>query len=189
MPAAVPEVRITAQNAQPISPDGDYVLYWMVASRRTRHSFALDRAVEHCEALGKPLLVLEALRAEYPWANDRHHAFVLRGMADNRAACAERGITCHSYVELEAGAGSGLLEALAARACAVVTDDWPCLFIPRMVAAAAGGVPVRVEAVDGNGLYPMHATDRVFGRAVDFRRHLQKTLADHLGDLPSADPL
>ena len=64
MPAAVPEVRITAQNAQPISPDGDYVLYWMVASRRTRHSFALDRAVEHCEALGKPLLVLEALRAE-----------------------------------------------------------------------------------------------------------------------------
>ena len=28
-------------------------------------------------------------------------------------------------------------EALAADACAVVTDDWPCFFLPRMQAAAA----------------------------------------------------
>jgi deoxyribodipyrimidine photo-lyase len=189
MPAAVPEVRITAQNAQPVAPDGDFVLYWMVASRRTRHSFALDRAVEHSEALGKPLLVLEALRTDYPFASDRHHAFVLAGMADNRAACDARGVTYHGYVEPEPGAGRGLIEALAARACVVVTDDWPCMFVPRMVEAAAAQVAVRVEAVDGNGLYPMHATDRVFGRAVDFRRYLQKVLADHLGERPSPDPL
>ncbi len=189
MPAAVPDVRITAQNERPIAADGAFVLYWMVAARRTRHSFALDRAVEHCEALGKPLLIVEALRVDYPWASDRHHAFVLAGMADNRAACAERGVTCHTYVEPTNGAGKGLLDALAKDACVVVTDDWPCMFVPRMVKALAARVPIRVEAVDGNGLYPMHATDRVFGRAVDFRRYLQKVLADHLGTLPSKDPL
>ena len=30
----------------------------------------------------KPLLVFEPLRAGYRWAADRHHAFVMQGMAD-----------------------------------------------------------------------------------------------------------
>ena len=37
-------------------------------------------------------------------------------------------------VEPEAGAGKGLLRALAARAALVVTDEFPCFFLPRMVA-------------------------------------------------------
>ncbi|MEL6548373.1 MAG: deoxyribodipyrimidine photolyase, partial [Myxococcota bacterium] len=61
----VPDSRIRPLNTAEIRAEGDYVLYWMVAFRRTRWNFALDRAVEHARQLGKPLLVFEALRAGY----------------------------------------------------------------------------------------------------------------------------
>ena len=71
----------------------------------------------------------------------------------------------------------------------MVTDDFPCFFIPRMVAAAASQCPVLLEAVDSNGLLPLAATDRVFTTAHSFRRYLQKNLMDHLFAFPTADPL
>ena len=185
----VPDVRVRAANDHPVRRDGDCVVYWMTAARRRRANFALQRAVELANELGRPLLVLEALRCGYPWASDRLHAFVLQGMADNAADFAAAGVCHWPYVEPETGAGSGLLAALGARACAVVTDDFPCFFLPRMIAAAAARLPVRVEAVDGNGLLPMRVADTVFGRAFDFRRFLQKVLPSHLGDFPAADPL
>ena len=84
----VPEIRIRAANDAPLDPAGDYVLYWMTSFRRTQYNFALQRAVEHAQALGKPLVVLEALRADYPWASQRFHAFVVAGMRDNARALA-----------------------------------------------------------------------------------------------------
>jgi len=38
--------------------------------------------------LARPLLVLEALRCDYPWASARFHRFILEGMRDNAAAFA-----------------------------------------------------------------------------------------------------
>ncbi|MCU0234644.1 MAG: hypothetical protein MUE90_11530, partial [Thermoanaerobaculales bacterium] len=186
---AVPEIRVTAANARPARADGELVLYWMIAARRTRSSFALQRAAGWAVRLGRPLVVLEALRCDYPWASDRLHAFVLSGMADNAAALAATAATYHPYVEPERGAGKGLLEALAARACVVVTDEYPCFFLPRMVAAAAARLPVLVEAVDGNGLLPLRAAERVFPTAFAFRSFLQDELPRHLGELPADDPL
>jgi deoxyribodipyrimidine photolyase len=68
------------------NPHGRYVLYWMTAARRTRWNFALERAAGRAHDLRRPLLVLEALRAGYPYASDRLHRFVLEGMRDNAAA-------------------------------------------------------------------------------------------------------
>ena len=79
--------------------------------------------------------------------------------------------------------------ARSERACCFVTDDFPCFFLPRMVAAAAAKLPVRLEAVDSNGLLPMRVGDRVFGRAFDFRRYLQKALPLHLEQFPIGDAL
>jgi len=185
----VPAVRVRALNAAPVRVDGNYVLYWMIAARRTRWNFALDHAVELARELDRPLIVLEALRVGYRWASDRLHRFVIDGMADNASACEGTGVLYHPYVEPEPGAGKGLLERLAADACVVVTDDYPAFFLPRMTAAAAEQVPVRLDAVDSNGILPMRATERVFARAYDFRRFLQRELAPHLGQQPRRDPL
>ncbi|MAC24916.1 MAG: deoxyribodipyrimidine photolyase [Myxococcales bacterium] len=187
---AVPEVRIRTLTDAPLR-DGDHVLYWMTAFRRPHHNFALDRAIELCRETDRPLLVLEALRVGYRWASDRFHRFVLDGMRDHRAVFTEAGVAYHPYVEPEPGHGSGLLRALAERAVAVVTDDYPAFFHPRMLERAAELLEeddVLLEAVDGNGLYPMRATERIFSRAVDFRRHLHKELLPHLEVRPSADP-
>ena len=75
-------------NQEPVRASGEYVLYWMVISRRPRWNFALDRSIELASEHGVPLVVFEPLRCGYQWASDRLHAFVLQGMADNRDAFA-----------------------------------------------------------------------------------------------------
>jgi len=185
----VPALRRRVLVDLPPAPDGEFVLYWMTASRRLGWNDALDRAVELAAELGKPLAVLEALRVGYRWASDRHHAFVLQGMAANARAAAERGVLYHPYVEPSAGAGRGLLAELSRRAAAVVTDDSPVFFLPRLLGAAAGQIACRLEAVDSHGLLPVAAGDRLFATAHSFRRFLQANLKRHLSAPPAADPL
>ncbi len=170
--------------------DGAYVLYWMVAARRPHYNFALQRAAKEAARLGRPLVILEALRCDYRWASDRLHAYVLQGMAANRAAFADTSASYLPYVEDAPGAGRGLLEALAKDACLVVTDDQPGFFLRRMQAAAARRLTVRLERVDGNGLMPLRASPGAFPTAHAFRRFLQKSLAPHLiAEGPRPDPL
>jgi deoxyribodipyrimidine photo-lyase len=182
-------LRVTAANRAAIVPRGDYVLYWMIAARRTTWSFGLDHAIARATLLGRPLVVFEPLRAGYRWASDRLHAFVLHGMADNARAFAAAGVTYLPYVEPAAGDAAGLLAALARRACLVITDEQPGFFLPRMVAAAGAALRVRLEQVDGNGLLPLRGADQAFSTAAAFRRHLQKTIHPYLLDPPAARPL
>jgi len=186
---AVPLLRVAARNGAPLRPERGYVLYWMIAARRTRWNFALEHAVDSAVRLGKRLVVLEALRCDYPWASDRLHQFVLDGMADNAVRLSAAGVAYLPYVEPQPNAGKGLLRALARDACLVVTDEFPCFFLPRMVEAAARQLDVRLETVDGNGLLPLRDADHAFPSAYALRRHLQKTLPAHLDDVPEADPL
>lgn len=161
----------------------------MRASRRVDHNFALDRAVELATELHRPLVVLEALRCDYRWASDRHHAFVLAGMRDNQVAARRFGVAYLPYVEPAAGHGRGLLRALAADACAVVTDDHPGFHYPHMLAAAAAQLDVRLEAIDSIGLLPMAAATTAYPTAYAFRAFLQRELPEHLGWMPRASSL
>ncbi len=186
--ASVPLSRIRKINALPLRPERECVVYWMVASRRTGWNFALDRAAEHSRTLGLPLVVLEALRCDYPWASDRFHRFIIQGMADNQKALAGTPATYFPFVEETPGHGRGLLQALAEHAAVVVTDDFPAFFLPQMIDAAGSRVDVCLEAVDSNGLFPMSAFDREFATAYSFRRAVQKSLDQHVGDLPLEEP-
>lgn len=187
-PSPVPDSRIAVLNDAEANSRGRYVLYWMTAARRARHNFALQRSVNLASELGRPLVVLEALRVGYPWASDRLHQFVIDGMRDNLAALEGKPAHYFPYLEPSEGAGSGLVEALAEDACAVVTDDYPAFFVPRMLAATAPRLRVRLEAVDGNGLFPMRATTQSFSSAYQFRRTLQRQLPEHLDALPRPEP-
>ena len=185
----VPPERLRAVNAAPLRPGRAFVLYWMTAARRVRWSHALDRAVGLARELHRPLVIYEPLRLGYPYASDRHHAFLLAGMAENQRRLAGRPVHYLPWVERTPGQGAGLLEALAARACAVVADDFPGEFPARLVAEAGARLDVRLEAVDGSGLLPFRLAGRDFLTAYLFRRHLQQRLAPWLDRLPSPDPL
>ena len=47
------------------------------------------------------------------------------------------------------------MAAFAAEASVIMTDDFPCSFLPHVVKAAAARVDVRLEVVDSNGLVPL----------------------------------
>jgi deoxyribodipyrimidine photo-lyase len=185
----VPDIRIQVLNASPVSGEGEFILYWMIAYRRVHWNFALQRAAQWARELNKPLVILEALRSGYPWASERLHRFILDGMADNARRLESKPVSYYPYVEPVLDAGKGLLVALAARACLVVTDDFPAFMLPRMVRAATRRLPVRLEQVDSNGLPPLRSADRVFTTAYSFRRFLQQTLRWHLLEFPEDDPL
>lgn len=191
----VPDIRIRACNEAPARGDREFVLYWMIAFRRTHWNFALDRAVEWAVELGKPVLIFEPLGLRYRWASDRMHRFVIDGMADNARRIERlnetgvRGVRYFPYIEATPGAGQGVFAELARRACVIVTDDYPAFFLPRMVAAAASRLAVRVERVDSNGLLPLRAADRAFSTAFSFRAFLHRELPRHLDHRPNADPL
>lgn len=189
---SVPVNRVRSCNAAPLNVDGEFVLYWMIAFRRVSSNFALQRAIDWAARLGKPLVIFEPLRVGYRWASDRIHRFVMDGMLDNAAhvtALNRPEIVYLPYVEPKANAGKGLLQQLAERACVVVTDDFPCFFLPQMIAAAAKQSRIKLEAIDSNGLLPLHATDRIFTTAFSFRAFLQKELPQHLDKLPIPEPL
>ncbi|MCB9895481.1 MAG: deoxyribodipyrimidine photolyase [Planctomycetes bacterium] len=185
----VPVIRVKACNDAPPSPGGQYVLYWLIAARRPRYNFGLQRAIELAREHGVGVLVFEPLRCDYRWANDRIHQFVIEGMRENARAFLESPLAYYPYVEPTPGAGKGLLTALAESAVAVVTDEYPCFFLPRMVEAAADSLPVRLEQVDSNGLLPLRAAERAFTVAHSFRRFLQKELRPYLDALPLEQPL
>ena len=185
----VPPSRIRTLNTQPLNPEGSFVLYWMIAARRTGWNFALQHAVRLCADLRAPLLILEGLNADYQWANDRIHRFVLDGMAANLAACRRSRATYYPYVETAPGMGKGLIASVSRHACAIVTDDFPAFLIPRVTQTAAAQSRVRLEAVDSNGLIPLSVHGRVFSSARSYRAYVQRELRSHLRDLPVENPL
>lgn len=185
----IPEIRHTDANAHPLRPQGDYVLYWMIAFRRTRSNFALQHAVDRAKEFGKPLIVFEPLRTRYRWASDRLHRFVIEGMRDNAAALSKKSVTYYPYVEPKPGTGSPLLHTLAKKACTVVTDEFPCFFLPDMIEAVKDRIPARLELVDSNGVMPLRLPDRTFTVAHSYRRWMQKNILDVLLEMPKLDPL
>jgi deoxyribodipyrimidine photo-lyase len=189
--STVPDIRRSACNDAPIRQQGSYVVYWMTAYRRLSYNYALQQAVDLAQTHQVPLVILEALRSDYKWASDRHHQFIIDGMADQARRLADTNVTYYPYVEPDrsSGSGKGLLEALGEQAVAVVTDDFPAFMLPRMTAAAADKLDVRLEKVDSNGIVPLYAPSKMYKRAYDFRRWFQRNGREHLDCTPRQHPL
>jgi deoxyribodipyrimidine photo-lyase len=184
-----PELRIHRANEGSVREEARYVLYWMTAHRRLGWNFALQRAVRWARDLSRPLVILEILKVDYPYASHRLHRFMLDGMAERRVELESGPVFHYPFVEREAGEGRGLLRAVAGDASVVVVDEFPTFILPELARSAAQDLSARVEVVDSNGLLPLRAVDRTFTAAYHFRRFLQKTLPEHLGAAPEADPL
>ena len=184
----VPNIRIREGNKSAVNPKGEFVLYWIIANRRLKWNYSLDRAVERAVELDKPLVVLEALDCDYEWASDRFHGIILQGMKENYRESQGKNILYYPYVEPAPGMGSGLVREMSKHACLIVTDDFPAFFIPEMLKRISEKVPVLIEMVDSNGLLPMAAAEREFSTAYSFRRFLQKDLPHHFMDHPHESP-
>ena len=103
------QARLRRLNATTVNAGGDYVLYWMQIYRRLSRNHALDYALRCAGELGKPLVIYEGLRLDYPWASARLHRFVLDGMAVNAVQAARLGLHYWPFVETPAQPARGLL--------------------------------------------------------------------------------
>jgi deoxyribodipyrimidine photo-lyase len=147
--------RLRALNPRPLRASGDYVLYWMQATRRLQRNHALDYALEVAATRGCPVVVYEGLRLGYPWASPRIHRFVLEGMRANREEARRMGLNYWPFVETPEQSGRGLLRRLAERAVLVVTDDYPAFIVPGQAAALATRSDVAVMSVDSSAVVPL----------------------------------
>nr|WP_020475613.1 hypothetical protein [Zavarzinella formosa] len=182
------DARIRQTNAKKTNPAGDYVLYWSQMYRRLDRNHALDYAVHRAKTLKKPLIVYEGLKLGYPWASARHHQFMLEGMRDNARKAKRLGVDYWPFVETPENSGRGLLRKLAAKACLVVTDDYPTFIIPGQIQSLARNIDVPLAAVDGNGLIPLSLLGATVSAAAHLRPRIHKLFADCWDHRAAAEP-
>jgi deoxyribodipyrimidine photo-lyase len=172
------EARVRRLNGARAADGRDYVLYWAQAYRRLDHNHALDYALRWARELGKPLVVYEGLRLDYPWASRRLHRFILEGMRCNAEAARERGLAYWPFVETPDVPARGLLRRITARAAVVVTDDYPGFVVPQQSAVLAAAADVPVFTVDSNGIVPLSLLGAPVAAAAHLRPRLHKAFAE-----------
>ena len=182
------QARLRRLNDARTADGRDYVLYWMQAYRRLERNHALDYALWCADRLGKPLVVYEGLRLDYPWASRRLHRFILEGTAANAERAKELGLNYWAFVEESKGGGRGLLRKLSERAVLVVTDDFPCFIVPGQAAALARRADVPVLAVDSNSLVPLSLLGPPVYAAAHLRPRIHKAFAEAWPHRAAAEP-
>ncbi len=176
--------RIRNLNDMSINQSGDYILYWMTSARRFHYNAGMDRAVELALELNKPILVVECMSIRHDWANERILAFSVQGMLDNIKIFEENNITYLPWVETHKDSGNKLLAKLSSHACSVLVDDYPT-YLPRTIMEKAAKVcKVNTEAADSNGILPMAWAGKEHLTAYSFRKHVQRSMAEALLNLP-----
>jgi deoxyribodipyrimidine photo-lyase len=179
--------RTRQANSRDVNASGHYVLYWMQAFRRLHSNHALDCALRWSRELNKPLVVYEGLKRDYPWANARHHAFMLDGMRDNAAAAEKLGLAYWPFVETPENSGRGLVRRLAEDAALIVTDDYPAFIVPAHNRALAK-CSVPVHLVDGNSLVPLSLLGPAASAAAHLRHRIHANFAEAWRNRSAVEP-
>ena len=109
-PALSLDLRVTEAGGS--QRPGEFVLYWMQASRRMNSNLALELAISEANRRRLPVLVFEALRPDTAAGNLRIHQFVLEGVSANREDAARRGISYHFFLPRSAAEGRGVIDSL-----------------------------------------------------------------------------
>ena len=167
--------RVAALNDRPALETKPFVLLWLQGQRRIHENVAFAHAQRRANELGRPLVVYEGLRRDYPHASARLHRFVLDGVEGTTRDCKEAGVAYAFFLETPKSP-RGVLHALAARAALVVTDWLPTFIHPAQTKKLAAQAPCRVEAVDAAGSVPLAAFPRAEIGARTLRPKLWKEL-------------
>jgi len=168
---------------------GDCVVYWMISARRAFYNHGLEHAINLAKVRKLPLVVIEPLAIGHRWANDRIHTFVIQGMLANRKLFEESNVTYIPYVETKPNEAKGLLAKWMEYADALVIDEYPVYFPKKVIQSAVRIGKCEIHLVDSNGFMALNHTDKSFTTAYSLRRHLHKTITEHLAEFPSPKPL
>jgi len=167
--------RIRKLNDAAVRTGGRYVLYWCRSNRRVESNHALAFAAGLANQLDLPLLFLECLTCDYPYASDRLHTFALQGMPGTAARLRKLGIGCAFHIPRRKHEGEAAFFAVVRDAAAVVTDDCP---LP------APSVDVACYAVDSSCIVPANCIPSRCYAAYSIRPKIHKLLPQFLQAVP-----
>ncbi|MCR9293224.1 MAG: FAD-dependent oxidoreductase [bacterium] len=176
----VSEQALPAASALPMS-DGKFVLYWMRTAMRFEENPALDVARFAAHQLNLPLLVYQGLSQRYPYASDRHHAFIMQGVRDLQQSAKQFEISYAFHLE-RPGAEDDYLRQLAVTSALVITEDMPTA-PPRVFLRALRvkePTPVLLT-VDTACVAPMRLVGKAFDRAFAFRSKTKDLYRQRVG--------
>ena len=168
--------RIRKLNDAAVRADGRYVLYWCRWNRRVDANHALAFAAGLANQLDLPLLFLESLTCDYPYASDRLHTFALQGMPETAARLRKLGAGCVFHIPRRRHDGESALPALSRDAAAVVTDDCPL---------SAPSVAPACFAVDSSCVVPPGCIPGRCYAAYSIRPKIHKLLPQFLQPVPA----
>jgi len=173
-------VRVRELNAKPPREQAEFVLYWAQMNRRVAYNHALAHAVELANSRGLPLLYYEALGCTYPYANDRLHTFLLQGVPDTAKALEPLGIGYAFYLRRTRRDPNDILYRLAAKAAAVVTDDYPAFVAANHNASVPKKLDIAYYAVDSSCVVPMNLLEKREWAAYTIRPKIHRMLSEYL---------
>lgn len=188
MSSQVPENRISILHEAPPNPQGEFVLYWMTSNRRPSWNFSLQQALHDAQSLNQPLLVIETSSCDQPWNSRRALNFLLQGMQNNSLEFKARNVAYYPCITQTQSDLNQLIHSLAQHASLLITDLFPLHKFPPALLDSLSLLPLQVKQIDSNGIFPLKALPKVFSRAFDFRRYLQKNILPFLEQFPTADP-
>jgi predicted NAD/FAD-dependent oxidoreductase/deoxyribodipyrimidine photolyase len=145
------------------------VVCWLHHALRVDENPALDAAKAVALAAGRALVVVQIVFEREPFANDRHHTFILEGARSFARAAADEGLDYRLHVE-RPGHRDQVLDAIAERAGAIVTDDMPIAWWNERYAYVALKSPAPVLVVDTACVVSHNLVGRAHDRAYAFRR-------------------
>ena len=160
----------------------------MISARRLEWNHGLEHAINISQERKLPLVVVEPLAIAHRWANDRSHTFVIQGMMSNKMAFEDSPITYVPYVETKPNEARGLLEKWMEYADVMIIDDFPVYHPRRVMEIAISIGKCDIHCVDSNGFISMRGQNRSFTTAYSLRRHLHKTILNHMMEFPHPEP-
>jgi len=181
--------RVRSLNDKPINQDGEFILYWMIATRRYNYNASLEFAAQQAIEHRVPLLVIEEISTNHEFANDRITTFMIQGMVENISTFKEKNIRYIPWVETPLSGPIGLIKEISKRAKMVVSDDFPTYYPRQAVEAASKSIPIKIYGVDSNGVIPMSWTESAHTTAYGFRHFVHANFSRCPGTWPKKNPI
>lgn len=158
-------IRVREGNKKPVLEEGEYILYWIRANRRLAWNHSLDYSIHLAKKFKKPLVLFESVMMDYEWSSPRLHQFLLEGICDTAEDASHVGFTYWPFVETKEHSLSEIVPGILKKASVVITDDFPCFFLPEHAKKIAEILDCKLLLVDSNSITPLASYEKSFGYA------------------------
>jgi deoxyribodipyrimidine photo-lyase len=166
-----------------IGPSGGVAAYWMSRDQRVSDNWALLYARQLAQERKVPLLVCFCLAEDYPHANLRHFAFMLKGLKQVYERLMEKNIP---FFLLKGDPVEKILEFVSKNNIGTLVTDFDPLRIKRKwKSGAAGKIGIPFYEVDAHNIVPCrYASQKQEYGAYTLRPKINRLLDDFLDDFP-----